>query len=245
MSTIEVRLYGDLGWFCPDVDRDGVVRVTAGERRSVKDLVESLGVPHVEVGGLLVEGEPAAFDVQVDAGDRVAVYPVGHELTPSVQLRPPPPDPPRFVADVHLGTLARRLRLLGFDTWYDTDADDAQLAQRSVSDDRILLSRDRGLLMRKVVVHGYCPRSSDPDEQLTEVVARFDLAGRTTAFTRCAACNGRLEPVAKQEVLEQLPPATRREHDTFVRCDRCRQVYWPGTHVDALRDRFGELFDEV
>lgn len=236
-----MRLYGDLGWFCGDVDRDGTVSMTVGAPRSVKDLVESLGVPHVEVGVVLVDGQDVGFDHLVPPATRIAVYPPLLDLTPSGSVWPAPPEPRRFVADVHLGTLARLLRLLGFDTWYAIDADDGDLVERAIADGRILLSRDRRLLMRRVVTHGYCPRSSDPDEQLDEVAARYDLAGRVRPFTRCAECNGALVPVAKVDVLDELPVRTRVEHDHFSRCVDCRQVYWPGSHVDAIRRRLGHL----
>lgn len=237
-ERVEVRLYGDLDWFCSEVGRHGTASVPLGETRSVKDLIESLGVPHVEVGAVLIDGANVGLDTLISSAARVAVYPPLDDLAPLPRLWPDPPDPRRFVADVHLGTLARRLRLLGFDTWYATDADDADLAERAVEDERVLLTRDRRLLMRRVLVHGYCPRSSDPDEQLTEVVTRYDLADRARPFTRCAECNAPLAPVPKADVLDELPPRTRVEHDTFSRCTGCRRVYWPGSHIDAITRRF-------
>lgn len=240
-DRVEVRLYGDLSWFCSEVDRHGTTSVPFGAPRSVKDLIESLGVPHVEVGAVLIDGRSVAFDVLVDAPARVAVYPPLHDLAPTPGLWPEPPEPRRFVADVHLGTLARRLRLLGFDTWYATDADDADLAARAVADNRVLLTRDRRLLMRRVIRHGYCPRSSDPDEQVEEVVTRYGLASRAEPFTRCAECNAPLATVPKADVLDELPPRTRVEHDTFSRCTGCRRVYWPGSHVDAITRRFAAI----
>jgi uncharacterized protein len=236
---IEVRVYGDL------VDLTGEVElsVPVGRARSVKDLVESVGVPHPEIGLLVVDGDAVGFDHLVDGGARVAVCPPFHDLhlAAGQGLWPPPPDPRRFVLDVHLGTLARRLRLLGFDTWYRTEADDLELADVAVSDARILLTRDRELLMRRVIVHGYLPRSDDPDDQLAEVVRRYRLAGRTAPLTRCVPCNGELTPVPKAEVIDLVPPRTRVEHDTFVRCRSCGQVYWPGSHLG----RIGRLVDRV
>lgn len=232
-GQLTLRLYGDLA----DLGGGSEVEVPVGEPRSVKDAVESVGVPHTEVGLLRVDGRSVRFTEPVSAGARVDVYPDPVELLPddAVPLRPPAPSPARFVADVHLGTLARRLRTLGFDTWWANDADDVALARIAIGDGRILLTRDRGLLMRREVVHGHLPRSSDPEVQLAEVVARFRLDGQAAPLTRCIRCNGVLEPVSKAEVLEALPPATRREHDTFVRCADCRQVYWPGSHLPGLQ----------
>ena len=237
-----MRLYGDLTYFA-DADRDGVVRVPAGGPRSVKDLVESIGVPHPEVGLLVIDHVPAPFERRVTAGQRVAVYPPLHELVPTDTLRPTPPDPRRFVLDVHLGTLARRLRTLGFDCWYSTDADDPTLAAVAVEQDRILLTRDRGLLMRGEIVHGYCPRSDAPDVQLREVVRRYELAPRIAPFSRCVRCNAVLDEVALDEVYDDIPPRTRVEHTEFARCPTCGQIYWPGSHHEALHAELSDIID--
>lgn len=241
-APVEVLLHGDLGWFCAGADPAGRLVVPLLARRSVKDLLESHGLPHVEVGALQVDGRPTTLGALVRPGTRLDVHPP-HAGPPGATVWPTPPEPRRFVLDVHLGTLARRLRAAGFDTWWSNDADDPELAERSVTERRILLTRDRGLLMRRVVVHGHCPRSPDPDEQLDEVVQRWGLAERARPFTRCVSCNGRLLPVDRAAVLDQLPPRTRVEHDTFARCDGCGQVFWPGSHVDALTERHGDLLE--
>lgn len=239
---VQVRLYGDLSQIANGAGRDGVVDVPFGSPRSVKDLLESVGVPHTEIDLVLVDGLSVDFDHPVVPGDRVAAYPRFHDLDVDAvsHVRPPAPAP-RFVLDVHLGGLARRLRMLGFDTWYRTEADDETLARVAVEQDRILVTRDRGLLMRREVVHGYCPRSDDTDEQTIEVVRRFELIDRLDPFTRCVNCNGELAEVDKVEVLDELPPRTRVEHDDFTRCTSCGQVYWPGSH----REQMGELVDRV
>jgi uncharacterized protein len=185
---------------------------------------------------LLCNGEPVSFSTQVRPGDRVAVYPPSATtpVTNAPLLRPARPVPARFVCDVHLGTLTRRLRLLGLDTWYQIDTDDAELARIAAGEDRILLSRDRGLLMRASVTHGYCPRSDTPDTQAFQVVSRFRLGDELQPFTRCVNCNGHLQPVAKADVEAKLTPRTRAEHNRFARCADCGQVYWPGSHVDRM-----------
>ena len=239
---VEVRAYAEL------TDLLGATSVEApvGEPRSVKDLVESVGVPHPEIDLLLVDDEPVGFDHLVRGGERVAVYPPMRSLRPEPgsTLWPTPPEPRRFVVDVHLGTLARRLRLLGFDSWYARDADDDRLARIAVDEDRILLTRDRGLLMRRAIVHGYCPRSDDPQTQALEVSERYGLSARARPLTRCVNCNGRLEPVDREEVLHLLPPRTRREFDRFAQCGDCGQVYWPGSHVDAVADFLDRVTDD-
>lgn len=226
-----LRFYGDL----VDLVGEAEQVVPFGKRRSVKDLIESLGVPHPELGLLIVDGEPVGFDHLVEGGERVAAYPPFRSVpVEGPPLAPPVPRPPRFVLDVHLGTLTRRLRALGFDCWYRTDADDALLARVAADEDRILLSRDRGLLMRRSVAHGYVPRSQDPEVQLVEVARRYGLSADLSPRTRCIRCNGLLEPVAKEEVVHLLPPRTREEHERFTRCRACGQVYWPGSHREPL-----------
>ena len=243
VASVTLRVYGDLRIFV-DSDSDGHVEVPIGAARSVKDVVESAGVPHPEIDLLLVDGASVGFDHLIRGGERVTVYPAFHAIDIGVTSRVRPPAPaPRFVCDVHLGTLTRRLRLLGFDTWYRSDTDDDELAEVAVTEARILLTRDRGLLMRRVIMHGYCPRSADADEQTAEVLRRFDLADRVAPLSRCARCNGLLAQVAKAAVLDRLPPRTRVEHDQFAQCWHCDQVYWPGSHptrigqfVDAARN---------
>jgi uncharacterized protein len=227
---IRVRAYAELA----DLAGETELEVPFGRPRSVKDLVESVGIPHPEIALLLVDGREVGFAHLLTGGERVAVYPPFHDLEPTTSLWPDPPEPRRFVLDVHLGTLARRLRLLGFDTWYRTHADDAELAEVAVTEERILLTRDLQLLMRRAIVHGYCPRSDDPEEQAVEVTRRYDLAGRRAPLTRCVRCNGALVEVDKAEVVDELPPRTRAAFDRFARCVACGRVYWPGSHLDAI-----------
>jgi uncharacterized protein len=238
---IQVRAYAEL---VDLVDR-AESEVPFGRPRSVKDLLSSIGLPRCELGLILVDGEAVALDHLLTGGERVAAYPPFHQLTPDAgtSLWPEPPDPRRFVLDVHLGTLARRLRLLGFDSWYRTHAADDELAAVAEAEGRILLSRDRQLLLRRTVVHGYCPRADDPDEQLAEVVERYGLTDRAMPLTRCVRCNGELLAVDKAEVLAELPPRTRLAFDTFVRCTSCRQVYWPGAHAPAIEAILGGVVD--
>jgi uncharacterized protein len=232
LPRVTVRCYAEL------VELAGAreVEVPVAAPRSVKDVVESIGVPHPEVAQLRVDGVAVDLGHRVVGGERIAVYPPFHALMDPAApaLAPPWPDPRRFVLDVHLGTLTRRLRLLGFDCWYRTDADDRTLARVAVTEDRILLTRDRGLLMRRAVVHGYCPRSDDPELQAGEVVDRFGLRSRAAPLTRCVRCNGRLRPVPLAEVAAEVPPRSRAAFDRFARCDDCHQVFWPGSHVDDL-----------
>lgn len=230
-----LRFHADLAELAVDADRAGVVTVPIGHPRSVKDAIEAAGVPHTEIDLVLLNGESVGFDQLVEPGDRVSVYPLFTSLEVPSLVRPEP-WPARFVCDVHLGRLAARLRQLGFDTAYANDADDEQLVERSEGEQRWLLTRDRGLLMRRRVTHGYLVRAEDPREQSIEVLHRFGLEEQVTPFVRCPHCNQALERVAKEEVAERLPPRTRAAFEEFARCVGCGQLYWEGSHHDALRE---------
>jgi uncharacterized protein with PIN domain len=219
-------------WFAPEL-RMFLDRRRRGERveaaydgtSSLGHLVESLGVPLPEVGELLIGQRRAAASERVPAGQPVTVRPVRRPQ----QL---PGGPPRFCLDVHLGALARRLRLLGLDTAYRNDADDDELAAFAAADGRVLLTKDRGLLRRRAVRLGAYVRGDDPDAQLYDVLDRF--APPLAPWTRCPACNGLLAAVPKQEVDRLLRPGTRRTYDAFARCGSCGQIYWHGAHTGRL-----------
>ena len=214
--------------------------------QTVKDVLEAMGIPHTEVDLILVNGEPQGFSYRPATGDRIAAYPMFEALDvgATASLRPVPLRETRFVVDVNLGGLARLLRMLGFDVWWSSDADDATLADISLSQQRILLTRDRGLLKRRAITHGLFVHADDPEEQTLEVIRRLDLREQLAPLTRCVHCNGRLVTASKEEVADQLEPLTRRYYDEFSRCPDCGQIYWAGTHyarllrrVDRLRER--------
>ena len=236
MSQANFRFYAELNDFLPPFRRQVEFAYLFDLPASVKHVIEALGVPHTEVDLILVNSEPADFAYILQNGDRVSVYPVFEsvDITPVARLRPEPLRDPRFVLDAHLGRLAAYLRLLGFDTLYRNDFDDAELARLSASENRILLTRDHGLLKRSLVQRGYYVRSQNPRQQAAEVVRRFDLKDTLQPFRRCLRCNGLLEKVAKDSVAGQLPPGTRTHFDEFYRCQECDQVYWKGVHYERM-----------
>lgn len=237
MAQATFRFYAELNDFLPPSRRQVSFAHHFNGRVSVKDMIESLGAPHTEVDLILVNGESVDFHYLVQDGDRISVYPVfeSFDITPLLRVRSRPLRQPRFVLDVHLGRLAAYLRLLGFDALYSSDCDDATLAALSRDEHRTLLTRDRGLLKRRQVTHGYCVRTTNPREQVREVLRRFDLFRSVAPFSRCIRCNGALEPVAKQVVEDRLPPHVRQQYDEFRICKACGQVYWRGSHYDRLR----------
>jgi uncharacterized protein len=236
-GTIHIRFYAELGDLLSPEWRGRDVERTFARGQTVKDLIEASGVPHTEVDLVLVGGRSVDFGYRLQDGDRVSVYPVFEALDISsvTQVRPRPLRRTRFIADVHLGRLVRYLRLLGFDTLYRNDWADAELVERAAREQRIVLTRDRGLLKRAAVDHGYLVRETDPRKQLDEVIERFDLRGAIEPFTRCPVCNGTVEPVDKEEVLGRLLTRTARYYEEFWRCGECGRLYWKGGHYRSLR----------
>jgi uncharacterized protein len=231
------RFYAELNDFLPAHLRQADFVHGWCELAAVKDVLEALGVPHPEIDVILVNGHSVGFDHVLHDGDRVSVYPVFEALdvTPLVRLRPRPLRVTRFALDVHLGRLAAYLRLLGFDTLWQRDWQDAALASCAHDEQRLLLTRDRGLLKRREVSRGYCLRSLRPREQLVEVVARFDLAGQAQPFTRCMLCNGMLAPIGSQAARGVVPPDVLDRFATLTRCQACGRIYWPGSHYARMR----------
>ncbi|MGB2982413.1 MAG: Mut7-C RNAse domain-containing protein, partial [Candidatus Bipolaricaulia bacterium] len=242
MSRATFRFYEELNDFLPEASRKVPVAFEFVVAPSVKDAIEALGVPHVEVDLIVVGDRSVGFDHRVSEGDRIAVYPVFESLdiSPIVRLRPEPLRRTAFIADVHLRKLSRLLRLLGLDTLHSNDFDDAQIVAIAAQESRIILTRDRQLLKHGAVTHGYWVRSTDPIEQAREILRRFDLGSQAQPFSRCLSCNGLLSPVEKEDVLERIPPKTAAWLDEFHECGSCRKLYWRGTHakkLEALVDR--------
>ena len=233
---VEVRAYAELNDFLPPESRGVAVRRPFRSHQTVKDVLEAMGIPHTEVDLILVNGSPRGFGHRPSAGDRIAAYPTFEALDigPTARLRPVPLRDPRFIVDVNLGRLARLLRVLGFDVWWSSDADDATLAEVSLDEQRILLTRDRGLLKRRAITHGLFVHSQHPEEQTLEVIRRLDLGQRLAPLTRCLHCNGELAAVSKDEVIDQLEPLTRQYYEEFSRCVECARIYWAGSHLARL-----------
>jgi len=235
MNEARFRFYAELNDFLLEENRGKELTRYFSVSGSVKDFVESFGVPHTEVDLVLANGNPVDFSYPVRDGDRVSVYPVFESLdiTPVSRVRPAPLRTLRFLLDVHLGRLAAYLRMAGFDALYGNQASDVDLASTVAREGRVLLTRDRYLLMRTAVERGYWVRSTEPIQQLLEVVKRFDLAGSMRPFTRCMDCNTLLEEASRESVWERLPPKIR-DKDVFRVCPNCQRVYWEGSYHERM-----------
>lgn len=245
MPSASFRFYGPLNDFLPGAYRQATLVCAFKGRASVKDLVESLGVPHPEIDRLVVNGRPVNFAYLVRDHDRVAAYPPFRAIDlgdvdrvgPALQIEP------RFVADVHLGRVAAYLRLAGFDTKYRNDCDDRALVAIAGAEDRTLLTRDVGALKHRAVARGYFVRETQPARQFVEVLRRFDLVPLALPFTRCLRCNSTLEGVRKDRVEHLLAPPTREHYRRFARCSACARIYWQGSHYSRMESFLKAAFE--
>ena len=232
-----IRFYAELNEHLPPHQQYRTLEKSFFVPPTVKDVIESFGVPHTEVELIVVDGASIDFTYTLRPGDRIAVYPVFEalDIASELRVRPAPLRNPRFVLDVHLGKLAAHLRMLGFDALYRNSFTDAELVRISAQQPRILLTRDRGLLMHAAVTHGYWLRATDSRRQVAEIVARFDLARLIRPFTRCMACNASLNGVPRDRIAHLLPPRTAELYTEFRQCPGCGRVYWKGSHYRRMR----------
>jgi len=233
MPTASFQFHGDLDVFLRREHVDRSFEFAFSGAPSLKDSIEALGVPHPEVEGITIDGIPARFEAPTPDGQKVDVYGVGElpeSFDPAFRLLPPLSDERRFVLDTHLGTLASLLRMLGFDATWSSHAEDAALAAVSAEEDRILLSRDVGLLKRAAVTQGRFVRTTQPRLQAREIIERYALRDRARPFTRCMRCNGVLRSASKAAVAERVPPRVHDNFDAFTECPDCGRVYWAGSH---------------
>lgn len=245
-GKVNIRFYEELNFFLPREQRKRDLRVSYTRGDTVKALIETLGVPHTEVDLVLVNGDSQSFDYRLRDDDRISVYPVfeSFDIAAVSKVRPVPLRKIRFVLDTHLGRLAQALRLLGFDTLYDRSRDDSELATISAAEGRILLTRDRGLLKRRIVSHAYYIRSRKPQEQLLEVIRRFDLRQNSfRPFSRCLKCNLLLKGLSREEAAGKVPAQVLTLYTRFKRCPACGRIYWRGSHWEHMQKKLELLLE--
>ena len=237
------RFYQELNDFLPNEQRGKAFDYVFYGTPSVKDTVEAIGVPHPEIDLILVNDQSVKFDFLLQGSERVAVYPVFErfDISPLLHLRPEPLRVTKFILDVHLGKLARYLRLFGFDTYYRNDLDDPEIVHIAATEQRIILTRDLGILKTRSVTHGYWVRSIAPRQQAREVVSALQLETSFRPFSRCADCNSHLTEVDKCSVKGQLNKGVLHDFEQYAQCSGCHKVYWKGSHYD----RICELIDSI
>ena len=237
MRRVYFRFYAELNELLPPTKRGSCFVHGLDPAATLKDVIEALGVPHTEIGLILINGESADFSCSQNDGDRISVYPVFRsvDINPLIRVRPALKGERRFVLDTHLSKLAAYLRMLGFDSLYRNDYRDEELARISANQQRTLLTRDRGLLKRSIVIHGYLVRKTYPQLQMMEVLSRFDLFASISPFRRCLHCNAPLQAVPKESIQHRLQPKTRQHYDEFHICRKCDRVYWKGSHYQRMQ----------
>ncbi len=242
LHTIYIRFFGELKDFLPPSRKGRRFDYIIKGCPSVKDTLEAIGVPHVAVDSIFINQQACDFSYQLKEGDEIKVYPAGYNLKGRNILRlNPAPVRVHFIADSHLGKLARHLRLLGFNVLYQTVFPDKLIVRLAVRQRRIILTRDKGLLKHRCLRWGYWVRSFDPDRQVREVIKQYGLLRHLCPFCRCVECNGLIKAVAKARVLARLPPKTRMYYRRFYRCQKCRRIYWKGSHYRRMMLFIGRL----
>ena len=237
MKIAYFRFYEELNDFLPKEKSKLRIEHNFRDRTSVKDMIESLGVPHSEIDLILANGKSVDFSYLVNDKDEISVYPVfeSFDISDIQHLRTQPLREPKFIVAVHLGKLASYLRILGFDTLYKNNFSDNNLVKTSLDEKRTILTKDREILKRNDITHGYWIRNHNLEEQLKEVVARFDLKNQIKEFTRCVDCNKLLIKVIKEDIIDLLPPKVKGWHDEFYFCPACKKAYWKGSHYDKMK----------
>lgn len=243
MATADFRFYAELNRFLAPCYRQRSFAYPLSRDATVKHMIEALGIPHTEVELILVNRESVDFSHRLRDGERVSAYPWFSTLDISslTKVRSKPAHRGKFIADAHLGQLAKNLRMLGFDVLYRNDYSDAEVTRIAVEEGRIVLTRDRDLLIRKEIACGCYLHAISSDEQVAEVVMRFDLSRTARAFSRCLNCNGLLRVVEKSAVADRIPQYSSQFYDRFFECDACARVYWEGSHVTRMRQRIAGM----
>ncbi len=239
MDRINIKFYNSLNKLLKKERRNKELSLELKLGQSVKDLIEAQGIPHTEVGVIVIDGKRVKSSYILKDGQKIEVYPAFNDLDePKFQnFRN---YPKKFILDVHLGKLAKYLRIFGIDTLYENYYSDEEIVKTALKEGRVILTRDRGILKRRVVKYGYLIKSDKSKEQLREIFLNFDLLPEIKPFFRCISCNGILEEVNKEEIIGDLEPLTRKYYSEFFRCTVCKKNYWNGGH----RERMEEFVDD-
>ncbi|MDH5393315.1 MAG: Mut7-C ubiquitin/RNAse domain-containing protein [Gammaproteobacteria bacterium] len=246
-KQVKLRFYGSLNELLPAAKRDTEFTHIFTQQTAVKDLIESVGIPHTEIDLIIIDNHAVRFSHRVTDGEHIRIYPAAGSTTLAAaanhqpHCQPAVLQTPAFVLDVHLGKLARKLRMLGFDSLYQNNYKDARLAQISATEKRILLSCDRQLLMRNQVRYGYFVRSRQPLQQVLEILSRYQLCDQLKPFSRCMDCNQPIVAVAKQTLEKQLQADTQKYYDEFFQCTHCQKIYWQGSHYLKMKKAIAAL----
>ncbi len=237
MKKAYIRFYEELNDFLPLQKRKKRYYIIYKGTPSVKDLIESQGVPHTEVDLILINGKSVRFMYKLKGEEDISVYPVfeSFDISGIQKLRPKPLRRPKFVLDVHLGTLSKYMRMLGFDVKYQNNYSDSRIIDLSLKDRRAILTRDLGILKQRRVTRGYWVRNTKPVKQIEEIVERFNLKNEIKEFSRCMECNSILKSIDMEKVVSRIPPKVKAYQKEYYFCKKCDKVYWKGTHYEKMK----------
>lgn len=245
MKQASFRFYEELNDFLPKERRKVSFDYQFVNEPRLSEVIESFGVPHSQVDLIIVNGQTADFNSRLKNNDRVAVYPMFEaiDIAPINILRPKPLRKIKFIVDVHLGRLAKYLRMGGFDVVFE-NLDDDQIVAISVAQNRIILTKDRGLLKNKNVTHGYWVCAKEPREQLVEIINRFDLVSKIKFLVRCLLCNSRLMKIKKSQLDQISFKRPLQFYDKFYLCKHCHKIYWEGSHYNNMIKMLKQIMAE-
>ena len=247
MAKATFRFYEELNDFLPTHKRKTDFESPFKGKRSIKDMIEALGIPHTEIDLILVNGKSVNFHYTVQDGDRVSIYPVFESLniTDVTRLRKIPLRRNKFIADINLGHIVKYMRVLGFDLYYDPVRSPVEIIEISKRENRIILTQSRKLLKFKEVTHGIFIRPGTPTEQIKQIIDHLDIKDNITLFSRCLRCNTPLKGVPKEKIFDRIPPKTKKTCNEYVECQFCDKIYWKGTHVIHMKKIVRQLLDQI
>lgn len=244
-----LELHGDI----PDLlnrvpERNKTIIYPLSRRASIKDILESLGIPHTEVGKIILDKKEQRFEKIAENGEHYEIHPLSPALPPTegTILRPEPfKSCCRFLVDINVGRLAGLLRMAGFDAENaNKESTTRAIAKKAVAEDRILLTRNKDLLKHRELVYARLVRNQDPDLQLREVISLYSLENLLQPFTRCISCNGLLADVKKEAIVDRLLPLTKKFFNRFRICSDCHKIYWQGSHHDRMTKKLEMITDK-
>jgi len=240
------RFYEELNDFLPKHRRKTDFEATFKGKRSIKDMIEALGVPHTEIDLILVNGNSVDFNYILQDEDRVSVYPVFESLniTDVTLLRKIPLRRNKFIADINLGNIIKYMRVLGLDLYYDPLLSTREIIEISKRENRVILTKSRKLLKFKDVSHGIFIRPGTTTEQIRRIIYYLDIKDKIKPFSRCLRCNTLLNIVLKEKILDRIPPKTKEFCDEYVQCQSCDKIYWKGTHFSNMKKVVRQILDQ-
>ena len=237
MARATLRFYEELNDFLPRHRQKTDFEVEIKGKRSIKDMIEALGLPHKEIDLILVNEKSVDFTYILQDGDRISVYPVFESLNIEdvTRLRKLPLRKTKFIADINLGHIVKYMRILGFDVCFDPLLSHLHIIQISSKENRIVLTKSKNLLKFKDITHGIFIRPGTTEEQVRGIIDFLDIKDNVKPFSRCLRCNSLLKHISKESIDDRIPPKTKVFCDEYSYCKSCDKIYRKGTHFTKMK----------